>query len=984
MASAQPDPPRLTPFKRLGRFVHRRRRYVVIAWILALALLVPVIMTVGSTTSLNEGTASGGNLESVQASNLISAQFSKAVANSTLLVVVRSADVSSSDTQAFVSRLVSYVESDPGIKGLDQTTDVYSPLYSAIEGVNTAVYSSVDGANASAGLLLGVPALYFGAWEQAFSQTGNATSADAVAFNYAAAALSGANETAYHDYSSHVLALFNSSWVSSWSDPSLGNLSASARASMAAREAGMEYVDAYPPVSKQFDSALLDSVSLADYTGNATQRDAELVAFAQGYVSNETGFSQQFVGSAYGLGRTYSNSSLYALTGSVIRDPGGYGVGDALSALISSLVSPARDTTLVTLGLGQSSNSNVLALRSAVSAVLGQSDPGPAVESALVTGGDAISYDFGQSTQADLTLILPITVALLIVATGLFFRSILTPFVTLGTIGVALGISQVFIVLVSFLVAKVDFTVPTILLTVLIGVGTDYSVFVLARYREESVKGASVQDAMETSVTWAGESIATSGATVIISFLALTFTSVVYLRTIGYVVGFGVLVALLVALTMIPAAVSMIGGRTFWPYSGERFARYSDSVLRKLSAKRGYFSRSGAFAVKRAWVLIVLALVASGQALNVYSTTTPTFDFLSAAPSNLPSISASNELTTAFGSGALFPTYVVMTFSQPVVTGRAFNLSEMATVDAVSAYLAQSPDVRNVTSPTMVYGQRVAYDDINYSTSAGASAFAGVLQSVGKDNRTVLFTVNFRIDPDSSRALSDAQAIRQTLHSRYGSAPGVTGVYVGGETGGTLDTKNVFDSQFNSIVPIVAVGVALVLLVVLGSLFLPVFAVLSVLMSIVWTLAATALVFKQLYNFQILFVTPFFLFVVLLGLGMDYNIIILTRIREEATKGKSLNDAITGAIEQTGAVITAAAIILAGSLGSLMISSDLFLKQLGFALAYAILLDALVVRTYIVPAVMSRVGRWNWWSPIPHLVRSMLLFRGEAATDDRA
>ena len=985
MASVNSRTPRPPPFRRLGRFIHRWRKLVVVAWVVALVLLVPVIMTVGSTTSLNEGTASGSQLESVQASNLISAQFAKTVANSTLLVVVKGANVSSPATQGFIRDLVRYIDSDGSIQGLNQTADVYSPLYSTVGAVNEAVYASVDGANGSARLLLGVPALYLGAWEQAYSKTGNLTYSNGAAFAYAAGALSGANATAYRDYSSHLLSMFNSTWSSSWSDPQLANLTVLGRASLAASTAGMSFVDAYLPASEGFDRALLGSISLADYvTGNSSTTNARIVAFAQGYVSNSTGFSSQLVGASFGLGRDYTNSSLYSLVGSIVWKPGEYGVSGALSTLISSLVSPARDLTLVSLSLDRSSNANVLALRSAVSTVLGQSDAGSGVQSALVTGGDAISYDFGQSTQADLTLILPITIILLIAATGLFFRSLLTPFVTLGTIGLALGISQVFIVLVSILVAKPDFTVPTILLTVLIGVGTDYSVFVLARYREERVKGATVGDAVETSVTWAGESITTSGATVIISFLALTFTSVVYLRTIGYVVGLGVLVALLVALTMVPAIVGMTGGRTFWPYSGARFERYSQSVLRKLSTKRGYFSRSGAFAVKRAWALIILALVATGPAVYVYANTTPTYDFLSAAPSNLPSISASNQLTAAFGSGALFPTYVVMTFSQPLVEGHAFDPSEMSTVQAVTSYLAGSPDVKNVTSPTMVYGQQVAYDKINYSTSSGARTFASVLQSIGKDNKTVLFTVSFGIDPDSTRALSDAQSIRQALHSQFGSAAGVTGVYLGGETGSTLDTKNVFDSQFNSIVPIVAVGVALVLLLVLGSLFLPVFAVLSVLMSVVWTLAATELVFKQFYNFQLLFVTPFFLFVVLLGLGMDYNIFILTRIREEATKGKHLHDAITGAIEQTGAVITAAAIILAGSLGSLMISSDLFLRQLGFSLAYAILIDALIVRTYIVPAVMSRMGKWNWYNPIGPLNRSRRLYESEATAPSTA
>jgi RND superfamily putative drug exporter len=159
------------------------------------------------------------------------------------------------------------------------------------------------------------------------------------------------------------------------------------------------------------------------------------------------------------------------------------------------------------------------------------------------------------------------------------------------------------------------------------------------------------------------------------------------------------------------------------------------------------------------------------------------------------------------------------------------------------------------------------------------------------------------------------------------------------------------------------VGVGVVLLIVLGSLFLPLFAILSIVVSIAWTLAATDLVFQNLYSFPILFITPLTLFVLLLGLGMDYNIFILTRIREEATKGASLNEAITTAIERTGGIITAAAIILAGSLGALMISNNLLLKEFGFAFFYSILIDAMVMRTYIVPAVMSLVGKWNWYAP---------------------
>jgi RND superfamily putative drug exporter len=981
MVSLGPGQPSSTPFKRLGAAVYKRRKYVVVGWIVALVLVVPVIANVGNVTSLQQGSAAGSELESVKAANLISTLFARSVPNTTLLVVVSGNNVSSPLTQRLVTEMVSALRADKSIVGLNQTIDVYSSLYSAIKGLNNATFTAEKGANSTANLLLGVPALYLGAWQSAYSSTQNITEANAIANQTAAGTLYGANSTAFQLYSSHVLALFYTNWASSWTDPATATTSVLARATVASKAADLQYLEMYSKDSEHFARAVLNSITFKDYlTDNSTQAASRLVDFATGYVANSTSFSTKFVMASYSLGRTYSNSSLYRLVSNIIWNPSRYGVDRAFSELISSLVSPSRDTTLISLGLNRSSNTNLVRVRSDVQGALTWAQALPSVQSALVTGEDAISYDFGASTQDDLGLILPVTIVLLLVATGLFFRSILTPFITLGTIGVALGISQVFIVLVGTYVAKVDFTIPTILLTVIIGVGTDYSVFVIARYREERVKGRSVQQAIETSVTWAGESIATSGATVIISFLALTLTSVVYLKTMGMVVGLGVLVALAVALTLVPSVVGMVGGRTFWPNSGDRFRHYSLLVLSKLHAKRGYFSRSGTFAVKNARVLVVLAVVASIPALYVYATTVPTYDFISAAPGSLESVSASNHLSSSFGGGRIFPTYVVMTFSRPLAVSNSFDKSEMATVGAVSSQLAALHDVRNVTSPTNPYGAPVAYLSLNSSFPGDARTLAAIVQSIGTDNKSALIRVNLAIDPYSTQAISDAQTMRQSLHSTYGSSDGITGIYIGGASGSILDTKNVFDAQFNSVVPVVAVGVALVLLLVLGSLFLPVFAVFSVLMSIVWTLAATKIVFQAYFNYQILFITPFFLFVTLLGLGMDYNVFILTRIREEATKGKVLNDAIIGAIEQTGGIITAAAIILAGSLGALMLSSDLILKQMGFAFAFSILIDALIVRTYLVPAAMSTMGRWNWYSPIARLNRSHALFE-QGATE---
>src|SRR5215471_11368150 len=162
-----------TPFKRIGSAVYRRRKIVVLAWILALILVVPVALQVGNVTSLQQGSASGNQLESVKASDLISAQFSGTVPNSTLLIVVTANNVSSEETQGLIRHLVASLKSDANIQGLNQTSEVYSNLYTTIRGTNTATFSSLDGANGTVRLLLGIPAAYVNTWGQVFSSTHN-------------------------------------------------------------------------------------------------------------------------------------------------------------------------------------------------------------------------------------------------------------------------------------------------------------------------------------------------------------------------------------------------------------------------------------------------------------------------------------------------------------------------------------------------------------------------------------------------------------------------------------------------------------------------------------------------------------------------------------------------------------------------------------------------------------------------------------------
>ena len=440
----------------------------------------------------------------------------------------------------------------------------------------------------------------------------------------------------------------------------------------------------------------------------------------------------------------------------------------------------------------------------------------------------------------------------------------------------------------------------------------------------------------------------------------------VMLQTMGIVVGCGVIVTLLASLTFAPALAAILGDRIFWPNSGERFSRYATRITEKNKRKGGYFARSGSFSVKHGKVIILLAVLVTVPTFYVYATTTPTYDLIGSASNNLESISASSTLTDSFGGGRLMPSYVVVTFSSPIVDNGTLNIGEMATLQSITDSIASGDGIHEVTGPTQPFGDPIDYQTI--TNESDSSVYSGILSAIGDDNQSALITVKFNVDPYSTEAMDYAKDIRSSLHANYDEAANVTGVYFGGTTGETLDMRTSFEGQFNQILPVVALGVGIVLFFVLGSLILPVFAILSVLMSIVWTLALTAVVFQAAFGYGLLFMTPLILFVLLLGLGMDY-IFILTRIREEASKGQHLNDAIVHAIQQTGGIITAAAIILAGSLGALMLSSNMMLREMGFAFAFSILIDAIVVRTYIVPAVMSTFGKWNWYNPIKRLQR---------------
>lgn len=586
-----------------------------------------------------------------------------------------------------------------------------------------------------------------------------------------------------------------------------------------------------------------------------------------------------------------------------------------------------------------------------------------------VTGDAPITADMSKMTDEDLMLIEPITIAMVLILMGVFFRSVLGPVVPLGAIGIALGLSQAVIVLIGTYVADVHFTVLTLVVTILFGVGTDYSIFILARYREERLKGKDGPRAMETSITWAGESISTSGATVIISFGVISISSFAMLRTMGLVIGIAVLIALLVSLTLVPSIALLLGRKVFWPVSGKRWENYRMSYLKRRAQKRGgYFRNAARLAVKHAIPIFVIALVISVPTTYLFMTGETSYDFIAGMGDN-ESVQGLNAIEESFGAGRISPTEIVIQFDSPVLLDNdTFDISYLNTIENVSATAFSTNDnVHEVISPTRPNGDLINYTNLSAISEPDRSGLIFQMKSmIGLDNRTVLIQAILIEEPLTSLSLDTVEKIREDITVLKIVDPNLASatILIGGTTAAMLDVDSILSVEFGQMEILVIIGVFIVLFVVLGSVMLPLFAILSIGLSISWTLAATLFVFDIVLGKPILWMLPVVLFVVLMGLGMDYNIFILTRVREEAQRRGDHIRAVIEAVDRTGGIITACAAIMAGAFGSMMISGTAILQEMGFALAFAVLLDAMLVRTYLTPAIMKILGpKWTWWAP---------------------
>ena len=531
-----------------------------------------------------------------------------------------------------------------------------------------------------------------------------------------------------------------------------------------------------------------------------------------------------------------------------------------------------------------------------------------------VTGAAAQQLDSQQSGNRAEQIVLLATLVLILVLLLIIFRSPIIALMPIITIAIVSEVAQGLIADVnSALNLNADSQTTVILIVVLFGIGTDYILFLMFRYRERLRAGDTPRQAMATAVERVGEVIASAASVVIVAFLALLLSSLSIFRSLGPTLAIAVAVTLIAALTLIPAVVTLLGARVFWPSKawqreprGAQFAAMG-SALGK---------RPALFAGVSGLVLVALAIGALGFK--------PTFDLSSAGiPSTAESQVALTVLERGLPAGATEPTQVYL-----------HNPSGTLTATEIADYGAK------------------------LKTMDGVGAVAPA--NVSADRATAEYTVTLSSDPESTTAVNTLKnGLRPQAHA---AAPPGTYALVGGTTAVFADIQAAMNHDYAIVFPVAAVIILLILMLLLRSLVAPWYLMVAVGLGFGATLGATVLVFQTLAGQPgLVFLLPIYMYLFVVALGTDYNILMIARLREQSREGMAPRQAAADAVRHAGPAIASAGLILAGTFASLTLAGNSILQQVGFAVSCGIALAAFVMAMFFSPSLTALVGNRAWW-----------------------
>ncbi len=569
-----------------------------------------------------------------------------------------------------------------------------------------------------------------------------------------------------------------------------------------------------------------------------------------------------------------------------------------------------------------------------------------------LTGKAIIDRDVQQISKADLgqieAWVLPLTLITLIIVFGSLVAAAMPVAMGVMTVSVTFG-------MLYLIALKLNVSVFALNLTTMLGLGLgiDYSLLIVNRFREE-LQTTNLEQAIAHTLDTAGRAVFFSGLTVCIGLVCLTLFPIQLLQSLGIAGSLVVLLSVAAALTLLPALLSFTG---HWIHQGRATVRLQVRWERFWTAIAQSVTRHSLLAVT-----VVLVLVAGLTAPFLQAN----FGLISAdiLPQATPSRQGIDLVKQSFGAGEVTPILLVAQTKNP--GDRILSENSIGTLYDLVAQLQTDPRIDRVTSlvnldPTLT---RQTYQQLYQNPSQLPTELAAIVPQLSHGS-TTLISIKSRTasnDPASRALVEDLRQLR------------VNGLrlQVGGQTATELDTIAAIYQRFPIVLLTLMIATFALLYLLLGSIVLPLKAIVMNLLSIGASFGAVVFIFQQ-GNFQtwlnftpvgyLDILLPVVLFCVLFGLSMDYEVFLLTRIKEAYDRTQNNSQSVIEGLERTGGIITSAALLMILVTSAFAFANIIFVKALGLGCAIAIAIDATLIRVILVPATMHLLGKWNWWSP---------------------
>jgi RND superfamily putative drug exporter len=631
--------------------------------------------------------------------------------------------------------------------------------------------------------------------------------------------------------------------------------------------------------------------------------------------------------------------------------------------------------SIVSLDSGYLSRKTRLAVDRILEWVNTETHASPPGLSRAFTGSAAVGHDTHQATDLSIRNTTNTTIALVILILLVVYRSPLLAMVPLVTIAFSVFASLRLIALLAA-VPGLGFQVIDItqifVVVVLFGAGTDYCLFLVARYREELGRGRSPVEALREAIVKVGAALVASAATVIVGLGMLGFSSFATFQYTGPTIALSLAVALVAALTSAPAMLDWLRAALFWPF---RAPHHEDGENRETEDPealplRGFWVGVADLVVSHPLMILVACLAVLAPLAVVGARSRPNYSQLVDLDPDRPSVVGANAIRPYFPVGELSPTVALI--EHPTLDFR--SPQGRAAIEEISRRLAAIGGVAEIRSLTRPVGK-------SQGSATGESLFARLADRVlrmaaearyvatnprqtADVNHITRVEIVFDTDPFSETSLQTLQDVSSTLrHATATGQPlqGANEIGLAGSTSAVGDLKRVTTSDQQRMYVLVTLGIYTVLVALLRRPGISLYLLATVVLGYLASLGLTDLVFHALHPGPgpwegLDWTVGFFLFVILVAVGEDYNILLMARVIEEERK-YGVVEGTRRAVAQTGGIISSCGLIMAGTFGSMLTGSLMSLRELGFALALGVLLDTFLVRPILVPAFIILIDR---------------------------